>query len=72
MDLCCQSSTSYLVHVVLTPIQFLILGAVTALFSVVVYVWLPDSPVKAGFLSEQERVVAVKRVAPNKTGISEL
>ncbi|KAF8532014.1 major facilitator superfamily domain-containing protein [Gautieria morchelliformis] len=48
---------------------FLILGAITALFSVVVYVWLPDSPVKARFLSEQERVVAVKRVASNKTGI---
>ena len=52
-------------------VQFLILGAITALFSGVVYVWLPDSPVKAPFLSEQERVIAVKRVASNKTGISE-
>ncbi|KAF8589716.1 MFS general substrate transporter [Ramaria rubella] len=48
---------------------YLILGAVTALFSVVVYFWLPDSPVLARFFSEQERIIAVKRVASNKTGI---
>ncbi|GJJ11800.1 hypothetical protein Clacol_006038 [Clathrus columnatus] len=48
---------------------YLILGGVTALFSIVVYFFLPDSPVKARFFTGEEKVVAVKRVASNKTGI---
>ena len=34
-----------------------------------VYFLLPDAPSNARFLSERERIVAVKRVAGNETGI---
>ena len=49
--------------------QYIILGAFTAAFSFVVYFFLADSPVKASFFTEEERIVAVSRVAKNKTGI---
>jgi hypothetical protein len=29
---------------------------------------LPDSPASAGFLSPREKIIAVKRVARNRTG----
>ncbi|KAH8649089.1 major facilitator superfamily domain-containing protein [Xylariales sp. PMI_506] len=48
---------------------FYILGAVTCVWSLVVYFVLPDSPPNARFLNERERLVAVKRVAGNQTGI---
>ncbi|KIJ44825.1 hypothetical protein M422DRAFT_207764 [Sphaerobolus stellatus SS14] len=48
---------------------YLILGAITALFSLIVYFFLPDSPVKASFFTEEERFIAIKRIAANKTGI---
>lgn len=34
-----------------------------------VYFVLPDAPTNARFLNERERIVAVKRVAGNETGI---
>ncbi|KAK1765491.1 MFS transporter [Phialemonium atrogriseum] len=48
---------------------FYILGGVTCLWSFVVYFVLPDAPSNASFLNERERIVAVKRVAGNETGI---
>ncbi len=45
------------------------LGSVTCLWAVVVYFALPDAPSNAGFLTDRERLIAVKRVAGNETGI---
>ena len=50
-------------------IIFYILGGVTMLWSFVIYFCLPDTPSNARFLSERERILAVKRVAGNETGI---
>lgn len=50
-------------------ILFFILGGITMLWSFVIFVFLPDSPANARFLNERERLIAVKRVAGNDTGI---
>ncbi|KAF6832200.1 allantoate permease [Colletotrichum plurivorum] len=47
---------------------FLILGAMTVLWGVVFTLFVPDSPASVKWLTERERVVAVQRVAENKTG----
>lgn len=45
------------------------LGTVTILWSFIVWTCLSDSPANAKFLSEGDRVLCVKRVAANQTGI---
>ncbi|KAG4418903.1 hypothetical protein IFR04_007939 [Cadophora malorum] len=57
----------------LTPARweliFFILGGATCLWAFVIYFALPDAPSNARFFSERERIIAVKRVAGNETGI---
>ncbi|OBT82514.1 hypothetical protein VE02_09591 [Pseudogymnoascus sp. 03VT05] len=48
---------------------FLILGAVTSAYAVVLFLFLPDSPAKAVFLTPKERAIAVQRTLENKTGV---
>lgn len=48
---------------------FLILGAVTSAYAVVLYLLLPDSPANAFFLKTYERAIAIQRTLGNKTGI---
>ncbi|KAF6800330.1 MFS transporter [Colletotrichum sojae] len=48
---------------------FFVLGSVTCLWAFVIWFVLPDSPSNAWFLSQRERLVAVKRVSDNETGI---
>ncbi|RDX42116.1 MFS general substrate transporter [Lentinus brumalis] len=48
---------------------FLILGAISICFSVVLWFFFPDSPVEARFLTPEEKVLAVKRVAEAKLGV---
>lgn len=48
---------------------FLIWGAITFLWGIVILFFLPDSPVKAKFLSEDERKAAIDRIKENETGI---
>ncbi|KAJ5711791.1 hypothetical protein N7488_005947 [Penicillium malachiteum] len=50
---------------------FIVLGAITSGYSVVLFFVLPDSPSKASFLTETERVIATQRTMKNKTGSSE-
>ena len=50
-------------------ILFYILGGVTMIWSSVIYICLPDAPSNARFLDERQRIIAVKRVAENETGI---
>ncbi|PKY01145.1 MFS general substrate transporter [Aspergillus campestris IBT 28561] len=48
---------------------FYILGGTTCLWALVIWFVLPDSPSDAFFLTRTERVIAVKRVSTNETGI---
>lgn len=48
---------------------FYILGAATLLWAFVIYLVLPDAPSNARFFNHRERIVAVKRVSGNETGI---
>lgn len=48
---------------------FYILGGITMGWSIVLGVVLPDNPSNAWFLSKEERVLGVKRIAQNEVGI---
>ncbi|KAI0759546.1 MFS general substrate transporter [Trametes elegans] len=48
---------------------FLILGTMSVLFAIVLWFLFPDSPVEARFLTPEEKVLAVKRVAEAKVGV---
>lgn len=48
--------------------MFLILGAVTTLWSVVLFFALPDSPLTTKGLSESERTIAIHRLEKNQAG----
>ncbi|KAF9872857.1 hypothetical protein CkaCkLH20_09720 [Colletotrichum karsti] len=48
---------------------FYVLGGATCLWAFVIWFLLPDSPANARFLSHRERLIAIKRVAGNETGI---
>lgn len=48
---------------------FLILGAVTSAYGILLFLTLPDSPAKAIFLKSHERAIAVQRTLKNKTGV---
>ncbi|KAJ5209300.1 hypothetical protein N7449_003679 [Penicillium cf. viridicatum] len=48
---------------------FLILGAITSTYGLVLFILLPDSPAKAIFLKPNERAIAVQRTLKNKTGV---
>lgn len=49
--------------------MFVVLGLVTVIIGVVTGLWLPDTPMQAWFLGEREKVVLLKHVAVNQTGI---
>lgn len=48
---------------------FLILGAVTSGYGIILLILLPDSPAKAIFLNKKQRAIAVQRTRENKTGL---
>lgn len=48
---------------------FLIFGAVSIIWGIIVLLFLPDLPSTAKFLTPRERIVAVERVAANRQGI---
>ena len=50
-------------------IMFVVLGVVTVVIGMATGVLLPDTPMQARFLSEGEKVVLLKHVAVNRTGI---
>lgn len=51
-------------------IMFVVLGLVTVTIGFLTLFFLPDTPMKARFLSEQEKITLIKHVAINQTGIS--
>lgn len=50
-------------------IMFIVLGLVTVVIGFVTFFFLPDTPMQARFLSEAEKVMLLKHVAVNQTGI---
>lgn len=49
---------------------FWICGAMTFVYALIVLWLLPDSPVKAKFINEREKAIAIDRVRANQTGKS--
>lgn len=49
--------------------EFLIIGALCCIWGVVMFIFLPDSPVTAKGLSMKEKRLAVERLSSNQTGI---
>lgn len=49
---------------------FLFCGLLTVLYSVVVLVLMPDSPMEAKYLTERERLIATERLRANQMGIA--
>ncbi|KAH7344269.1 major facilitator superfamily domain-containing protein [Pyrenochaeta sp. MPI-SDFR-AT-0127] len=50
-------------------IIFLFCGLLTVLYAFVVLVFMPDSPMKAKYLTEREKIIAVERLRANQMGI---
>ena len=50
-------------------IMFVVLGLITVVIGFVTFFLLPDTPMQARFLSETEKVMLLKHVAVNQTGI---
>ncbi|KAH8600059.1 allantoate permease-like protein [Bisporella sp. PMI_857] len=50
-------------------IIFLYCGALTLVFSVISFIWFPDSPMEAKFWKEGERDIAIERLRANQMGI---
>ena len=50
-------------------VMFVVLGCITVLIGFATILLLPDTPMKARFLSEPEKVILLKHVAVNPTGI---
>ncbi|KAL5364845.1 fungal-specific transcription factor domain-containing protein [Aspergillus floccosus] len=48
---------------------YLIVGTISLAWAIVAFIFLPDSPMNAKILTDQEKYYAVQRVAENKTGI---
>lgn len=49
--------------------EFLIIGAICAVWGIVVGLCLPDNPVTAKFLTEKEKRIVVERLRDNQTGV---
>ncbi|CAE6462461.1 unnamed protein product [Rhizoctonia solani] len=48
---------------------FIITGAITLATAAAYFMWFPDSPATAWFLSPEERVMAIERIKVNQTGV---
>ncbi|WWC91150.1 uncharacterized protein L201_006091 [Kwoniella dendrophila CBS 6074] len=47
---------------------FVVFGCFTAVWGIVILLFLPDTPASAKFLTQDQKIVAIKRVAENRTG----
>lgn len=48
---------------------FIFFGVITVAFSVVMYRYMPDSPIEAKFLSDEDKLIAIERLRMNQTGV---
>lgn len=51
-------------------IMFIVLGLCTVIVSVATYVFLPENPMTAKWISKSEKVALLEHVAGNKTGVA--
>ncbi|OSS48174.1 hypothetical protein B5807_07726 [Epicoccum nigrum] len=51
-------------------IIFLFCGLVSVVVSIAVYLFMPDSPMEAKFLNENEKLIAVERLRMNQMGVA--
>ncbi|GAB1318253.1 Allantoate permease [Madurella fahalii] len=51
-------------------IVFLFCGLLTVVYSVIVLIFMPDSPMEAKYLKEREKVIAVERLRANQMGVA--
>lgn len=49
---------------------FLFCGLLTVAYSIIVFLFIPDSPMEAKFLSDREKVIATERLRANQMGIA--
>ncbi|PWY96382.1 MFS allantoate transporter [Aspergillus sclerotioniger CBS 115572] len=49
--------------------EFIVIGCLCAVWGIVMFILLPDSPVTTPLLSKRERRIAIERVRENQTGI---
>ncbi|EAW08963.1 putative MFS transporter [Aspergillus clavatus NRRL 1] len=50
-------------------IMFLVLGLITSVVGALAFIFLPDTPMKAKWLSEREKVALLNHVSVNQTGV---
>ncbi|KAJ5112046.1 hypothetical protein N7532_000091 [Penicillium argentinense] len=50
-------------------IMFLVLGLITAVVGALTFIFIPDTPIKASWLSSAEKVALLHHVSENQTGI---
>lgn len=50
-------------------IMFLTLGLVTVVFGVLTWIFLPDNPMEAKWLSDKEKVALLRHISVNQTGV---
>lgn len=50
-------------------IMFVVLGCITVLIGICTFVFLPDTPMEAQWLTDDEKVTHLKHVSVNQTGI---
>jgi MFS family permease len=50
-------------------VMFLVLGLITSLTGVLTFIFLPDAPMKAKWLTDREKVALLKHVSVNQTGV---
>ncbi|WVF65609.1 hypothetical protein IAT40_000339 [Kwoniella sp. CBS 6097] len=48
---------------------FLLIGAITFSWGILLFVFLPDSPTSARWLTDRQRIIAVMRLKDNRTGV---
>jgi MFS transporter, ACS family, allantoate permease len=47
---------------------FILLGSLAIIVGIAILIWMPDSPVLAGFLTTEERIAALERVRDGQGG----
>ena len=50
-------------------IMFVVLGALTVVVGICTFIFLPDTPMKAPWLSDAEKVALLKHISVNQTGV---
>lgn len=60
-----RSDTLYRYQVI-----FLFCGLLTVIWSVLVLIFMPDSPMETKFMSEREKLIAVERLRANQMGVA--